>query len=81
MFRETNSNGTVSNREGDDSVLRHPDGSIDFGAYRTAAARERRAAIVSSIEGAASFARAMFSWIWTAKSGSPAAKHQPHHAR
>ena len=81
MFRETNSNGTVSNREGDDGVLRHPDGSIDFGAYRAAAKRERTAAIVSSIEGAASFARAMWSWIWTAKSGSPAAKHPVHHAR
>jgi hypothetical protein len=84
MFRETNSNGTVLNREGDDSVLRHPDGSIDFGPYRAAANRERRAAIVSSIEGAASFARAMWSWTGnalTGKSASAAAKHPAHHAR
>ena len=78
MFRETNSNGTVSTRQGDDSVLRHPDGSINFGAYRAAASRERKAAIVESVEGAASFVRAAFSW---AAGKSQAAKQPVHHAR
>lgn len=79
MFRETNSNGAVSSTHGDDSVLRHPDGSIDFGAYRAAASRERKAAIVESIEGAAGFVRAAFLWA-AGKSGSPA-KQPVHHAR
>ena len=79
MFRETNSNGAVSTRQGDD-VQRHPDGSINFGAYRAAASRERKAAIVESIESAASFVRAAFSWV-AGKSGSPAAKQAVHHAR
>jgi hypothetical protein len=81
MFRETNTNGTVSKGQGDQGVLRYPDGSINFEAYRVAGRRAREAAIVSSITGAASFARNMLSWLWTAKSGSPAAKHQAHHAR
>jgi hypothetical protein len=84
MFREINSSGTVSSRQGDDSVLRHPDGSINLSAYRAAASRERRAAIVESIQGAASFVRAAFAWAAaavTGKSGSPAAKQPVHHAR
>ena len=80
MFRETNSNGTVPSGRGDDSVLRHPDGSINFGAYRAAASRERRAAILESIEGAAGFMRAAFAWA-VGKSGSQAAKQPVHHAR
>lgn len=79
MFRETISNDAVSARQGDDSVLRHPDGSINFGAYRAAASRERKAAMVESIEGAASFLRAAFSWA-AGKSGSPV-KQPAHHAR
>jgi hypothetical protein len=84
MFRESNSNGAVSKGQVDDGVLRHSDGSINFNAYRAAARRERTAAIVSSIESAASFARAISSWtgaVLTGKSGSPAARHQAHHAR
>jgi len=80
MFRETYSNGMASAVRGDDTILRHPDGSIDFAAYRAAAGRERKAAIRESVWAAARVVRGMFAWIWTAKSGSPGAKHQPHHA-
>jgi hypothetical protein len=79
MFREGNSSGAVSKGQAGDGVLRHPDGSINFNAYRAAARRERTAAIASSLEGAASFARAISSWtgsLLAGKSGS--AKH---HAR
>jgi hypothetical protein len=78
MFRESNSSDAVSRAQASDG-LRHPDGSINFNAYRAAARRERTAAIASSIEGAASFARAISSWtgsLLAGKSGS--AKH---HAR
>jgi hypothetical protein len=84
MYRESISNGTVSNWQGNDGVLRHPDGTINFDAYRAAGRRAREAAIISSIEGAVSFVRAMLSWTGnalTGKSGSPAAKHPAHHAR
>jgi hypothetical protein len=59
MFRESNFDGTVSKGKGSDSVLRHPDGTINFDAYRAAGRRAREAAIVESIKGAASFARSI----------------------
>jgi hypothetical protein len=52
MFRE------IEPRLRNEGVLRHPDGSINFDAYREVAHRARRAAMVSSIEGTARFARA-----------------------
>ncbi len=41
--------------QGSDAVLRHPDGSIDIGAYAVIAHRERAAAIASSMLSAAGF--------------------------
>jgi hypothetical protein len=70
------------NKPGGPAQLSHPDGSPDIAAYSRIAHHEREAAIVSSIEGAVSFARTVFSWcaaVLTGKSGS--AKHQPHHVR
>ena len=71
MFRESNSSGAVSKGQAGDGVLRHPDGSINFNAYRAAARRERTAAIASSIKGAASFARAISSWTGSLLTGKP----------
>jgi hypothetical protein len=80
MFRESNSNGAVSERHDIESVLRHPDGSINFDAYRAAARGARQAAIVSSIEGTTRAASAMLTSIGTALTGK-SAKHQAHHTR
>ncbi|MBR1125235.1 hypothetical protein JQ628_27190 [Bradyrhizobium lablabi] len=80
MVRESNSSGAVSQAQDGDRVLRYPDGSINFDAYRAAARRARQAAIASSIEGAASFARDAVWWL-TGRSGSSAAKQQTHHIR
>jgi hypothetical protein len=83
MFRERNTNGAVSDGPGD-GILRHPDGSINFDAYRAAIRREREAAIASSIQGAASFVRATLAWkrnVLTGKWGSTATKHHAHHTR
>ena len=77
MFRESNSNSAVSREPANQGVLRHPDGSINFNAYRAAARRAREAAIVSSIEGTKRAASAVLSLIGAALFG----KHQPHHTR
>lgn len=67
MFRDSNSYGSA--------VVRHPDGSINFDAYRAIARRERQAAIAASIQ-------RMLSRIASVFVGEPgAATHQPHHAR
>lgn len=72
MSRERISNGNA--------VMRHLDGSIDFGAYRTAARRERQAAIVSSIEAAARATRALLASFGAVLADRPV-KQQPHHAK
>jgi hypothetical protein len=72
MFRESNSNSAVSSEPANHGVLRHPDGSINFNAYRAAARRAREAAIVSSIEETTRAASAMLSLIGTALAGKPA---------
>jgi hypothetical protein len=51
------------------SVLRHPDGSINFDAYRERARRARTAAITASIKGALSLLSGLF-----ADKSVPAAK-------
>jgi hypothetical protein len=48
--------GGAAGRPGD-AVLRHPDGSIDIGAYAAIAHRRRAAAIVSSMLSAVRFVR------------------------
>ena len=73
MFRENSSHPSVA-------VMRHPDGSINFNAYRAAARRAREAAIVSSIEGAVHTALAMLSSVGAALAGK-SANHPPHHAK
>ncbi|HKU08285.1 MAG TPA: hypothetical protein VJR30_19655 [Bradyrhizobium sp.] len=49
MFREIEPFGGAAGMTGDAVVLRHPDGSINFDAYREIAQRARRAAIASSV--------------------------------
>jgi hypothetical protein len=73
MFRENSSHQRVG-------VIRHPDGSINFNAYRAAARSAREAAIVSSIEGAVHTALAMLSSVGAALAGK-SASHPPHHAK
>jgi hypothetical protein len=72
MFRESNSYGSA--------VMRHPDGSINFDAYRAVARRERQAAIASSIEGAARAANALLLSLG-AHLARRIAKHPAHHAK
>jgi len=50
MFRESNFEAPIAG----DGVLRHPDGGIDFDAYRRRALRARRLAIAALIRGALS---------------------------
>lgn len=49
MFRESNFENAASLGVAGDGVLRHPDGSINFDAYRARALRARRLAIASLI--------------------------------
>jgi hypothetical protein len=54
-----------------DEALRHPDGSIDFGAYRERARVARRAAIKSAATAALSLLASAF-----AGRPAPAARHR-----
>lgn len=72
MFRNNNSNGSA--------VMRHPDGSINFNAYRAVARRERQAAIASSIEGAARATNAVLLSLAAVLAGR-SAKQPAHHAK
>ena len=72
MFRDSNSYGTA--------VARHPDGSINFDAYRAVARRERHAAIAASIECIARAANALLASVGTALAAK-FVRHPPHHAR
>jgi len=71
MFRE------IEPRPRNESALRHPDGSINFDAYREIARRARRSAIVSSVTVTMRIARAAWSSIGNALAGKtlPAARH------
>ena len=73
MFRENSLHHSVA-------VMRHPDGSINFNAYRAVARRARQAAIVASVEGAVHTAHAMLSSVGAALAGK-SANHPPHHAK
>jgi hypothetical protein len=75
MFRANDSYGSYGS-----PVLRHPDGSINFDAYRAIAHRERQAAIASLVEGAARATNALLLAFGAVLAGR-AAKHPPHHAR
>ncbi len=70
MFRRTNFENSTSPAFADDGVLRHPDGSINFNAYRARALRARRVAIASLVRGA-------LSWLAGAFAGkvAPTARH------
>jgi len=73
MVRENSSNGSVV-------VLRHPDGSINFDAYREIARSARTAAIVAAIEGVARAANTVLSSAAASLAGK-SAKHPLHHAK
>jgi hypothetical protein len=77
MSRKSNLDRSTPRRHAGEGVLRHPDGSIDFDAYRQRALDTRRAAIAASMRGALSL-------IAGALAGKPvpAAKHYAakHHA-
>jgi hypothetical protein len=77
MFREIGPVAGAARGKGSDSALRHPDGSINFDAYREIARRARRAAIASSISGTIRIAGAALSSIGNALAGKavPAARH------
>ena len=47
MFRDSDLGGFTSQGAAGEGALRHPDGSIDFGAYRERARRARNAAIAA----------------------------------
>ena len=49
MSREIKPVGSTAKQAGNDVGLRHPDGSINFDAYREIARHARRAAIASSV--------------------------------
>ena len=67
MFRETNFESSTSRPfAGNQGVLRHPDGSIDFDAYRRRALRARRVAIAALIRG-----------VLSRFSGAPASRRPP----
>lgn len=69
MFRETNlENPSLGGAA--DGVLRHPDGSIDFDAYKRRALRARRAAIAYLVRRAFSLLAGAF-----AGKPTPAARH------
>jgi hypothetical protein len=77
MFREIEPLGGAAGATGVAAALRHPDGSINFEAYRERARRARRAAIVSSISGTIRIAGAALWSIGNALAGktAPAARH------
>jgi hypothetical protein len=64
MFRE------IEQRPRNEDALRHPDGSINFDAYRERARHARTAAITASIKGALSLMSGLF-----AGKPVPAGKH------
>ena len=70
MFRESNLDGTTLRVFGE-GVLRHPDGSIDFDAYRERAHSARREAIKSSLTAMLFLIAGVF-----AGKTAPAARHQ-----
>jgi len=70
MFRQSYLDGSSSRVLATEGVLRHPDGSINFDAYRERARRARTAAIKSSITAALS----VIGTVFAGKQG-PAAKH------
>lgn len=78
MFREIEGAGDTARRPSNDGVLRHPDGSINFDAYRNLARRARTEAIASSITGAMRIASRALSSIGSALGGKDdaAAPHQ-----
>ncbi|MBI5320614.1 hypothetical protein [Bradyrhizobium sp.] len=71
MFRQGSLNGATSRVFSGEDTLRHPDGSIDFDAYRERARRARTAAIKAS-------GTAVLSLIAGVFAGKPvaAARHQ-----
>jgi hypothetical protein len=60
----------IEPRRRNEDTLRHPDGSINFDAYRERARHARTAAITASIKGALSLVSGLF-----AGKPVPAAKH------
>lgn len=72
MFRENNFENLTSPEFTFEGVLRHPDGSIDFDAYRARALRARRLAIASLL-------RRAFSCLAGAFAGEPTPAGR-HHA-
>jgi hypothetical protein len=70
MFRESNLDVSTSRATAGEGALRHPDGSINFDAYRERARQARTVAITASIGGALSLISGMF-----AGKPRPAAKH------
>ena len=77
MFREIERTSSKPREPGNTAALRHPDGSINFDAYREIARRARRAAIVSSVTGTMRIASAALSSIGGVLAGKavPAARH------
>ena len=77
MSREIKPVGSAAKQSGNDIGLRHPDGSINFDAYREIARHARRAAIASSVADTIRIASAAFSSIGGALAGKavPAARH------
>lgn len=70
MFRENNFEKLTSPEFAFEGVMRHPDGSIDFDAYRARALHARRLAIASLLRGVFSFLAGAF-----AGKPTPAARH------
>jgi hypothetical protein len=64
MFRE------IEPRSRNEGALRHPDGSVNFDAYRERARYARNAAITASIKGALSLMSGVF-----AEKSVPTVKH------
>jgi len=67
----------IEPRPRNEGALRHPDGSINFDAYREIARRARRAAIVTFVTGTMRIVGAVLSSIGNALAGKavPAARH------
>ena len=60
MFRESNLDGSASGVTAIEGALRHPDGTINFNAYREKARRARTEAIRSSVTEAFSLIGSVF---------------------
>ena len=79
MFREIELGDTTPRQPANKGPLRHPDGSINFEAYREIAGRARKAAIASSVSDTMRVLSAALSQVAGVLAGkaTPAARHTP----